>query len=406
MSIFAVLCLIVFLQLLTMASQFTTLNRFGIELGADAAMVGWLWAAYAFPRAISGPLLSGWSDRIGRRPLMLMGGVATVAASLLWAMSTSFPMLLASRALDSLLSAQAILAFAIVADITPPERRAARMGLMGAMVSLAFILGPAMGAIVGARLGLPALGMVNAALQIVAVAITLVWLDETLPALKGMARLSAEALSVQARDTIAAPASVVGPSVWARVAVVGTLLVLTVGYTQFNTAFELSSAAWFGFGEKELTIGWIILGVTGALSQGGLLRVLSPRIGEAATAAIGAALATVGFAAMATGWSPAWLFGGTVVLGLGGAMGTAALTALLSRHTSDRRQGLVLGLGQTAQQLGRGAGPVLGAYAFATFGPAMPFVLAAIICGACVIATAAFAMWERARRAQPTDAMR
>ena len=80
MPVFVALSLIVFLQLLSMASQFTTLNSFGMELGASAADVGWLWAAYALPRALSGPLLSGLSDRIGRRPLMLLGGVATVAA--------------------------------------------------------------------------------------------------------------------------------------------------------------------------------------------------------------------------------------------------------------------------------------------------------------------------------------
>lgn len=397
MPVFAALCLIVFLQLLTMATQFTTLNAYGLQLGADVAHIGWLWSAYALPRALSGPLLSGWSDRIGRRPLMLTGGVATVAASLLWSMSTNFDMLIASRILDSLLSAQGVLAFAIIADITPPAKRAATMGMMGVMASLAFIIGPAMGAIISSKFDLPTLGMVNAGLQVVSVGITLLFLKETLPRLRGEARLSAE-VTVREADAISSPASVMGPSVWARVALVGTLLVLTVGYTQFNTAFELSSKVWFEFGRRELTIAWILVGVTGALAQGGLLRVLAPRIGEAATTAIGAALAAVGFSMMATGWSPAWLYGGVVVLGTGGAMATAAMTALISRYTSARRQGLVLGLGQTAQQLGRGAGPVVGSHAFVAYGPAMPFIVAAAICGACAASASAFVVWERGRR--------
>lgn len=413
MGLLQVLYLVVLLQLLTVATQFTTLNRLGLELGGDPSLLGFLWAAYALPRAISGPLLSGLSDKIGRRPLMLLGGLATVASSLVWAMSQSFEMLIASRLVDSMLAGHSIVAFAVAADITKPQRRAATMGLLGTAVGVAFIVGPKLGEVFSREYGLHAVGLLNAALATVGVALTLLLLRETRPIIDAPI-VAGDAPHTSTRSSVAVPQLSLETSfptvllddndhgrflfgarrvlMYVPIAVVLLFSLLwTTGYTHINTAFELSSNAWFGFGANELSWAWVILGATGVLAQGVLLGFLVRWLGDADTSALGALLGTVGFALMATGWSPVWLFAGVTLVGLGAGLAFGASTGLLSRLASPERQGLILGLGQTAQHIGRGLGPVFGAKIFAAWGASAPFASAGAMALACAVGLAVVA---------------
>lgn len=424
MGLLQVLYIIVLLQLLTVATQFTTLNRLGLELGDDPALLGYLWAAYALPRAISGPLLSGLSDRIGRRPLMLLGGLATVASSLVWAMSQSFPMLIASRLIDSLLAAHSIVAFAVAADLTPPARRAATMGYLGTAVGVAFILGPKLGELFSREFGLHAVGLLNAGFSAAGVALTLFALPETRPAPDPPIVPAFDHPHVSTRSSVTVPQLTLETSfptvllddsdrgrlffggrlrvINVPIAVVlGFTLIWTTGYTHINTAFELSSGVWFGYGANELSWAWMLLGFTGVVAQGGLLCLIVRRIGDADTSALGALLGLVGFALMATGWTPVWLFVGVTLVGLGAGLAFGASTGLLSRLASPERQGLILGLGQTAQHIGRGLGPVMGARLFCDWGAHAPFASAAAMSLACALALAFTARVYGFRKPQP-----
>jgi DHA1 family tetracycline resistance protein-like MFS transporter len=364
------LCLIVFLLLLSTGTQFPTLNPYGIELGANEARLGWLWFWFAIPRAIFGPFWASFSDVYGRRPVFILGGLGMIAGSVVWALAGSFEMLIASRIVDSVLSAQAAVAFAVVADITPPEKRAASMGLLGVSASLAFIFGPGLGAFLASATNLASVGWLNAGLQGSALLLAVFFLPETVRS--------------TGPRTFSLP--ILQATTWTRLSTLPRVpqlllvtLIFTVGYTQFNTAFQLGMERRFGFDQRMVGVAWMILGFFSALSQGGLVRSLVPRFGEAGVAAMGICVTAGGLALMAFSPTTTFVWVATALLGLGVGMAIAALAGLISRSTPQADQGIVQGLSQTAQQLGRGLGPLLGSMTIAAFGARIPFVVAAIV---------------------------
>jgi DHA1 family tetracycline resistance protein-like MFS transporter len=358
------------LLLLSTGTQFPTLNPFGVELGGNEGRLGWLWFWFALPRAFFGPFWASFSDVYGRRPIFILGGIGMVAGSVVWAMAGSFEMLVASRIVDSVLSAQAAVAFAVVADITPPEKRAASMGLLGGAASLAFIFGPGLGAFFASAFDLASVGWLNAGLQGSALLLAVLFLPET----------------VKRAETRSFSLPILQGRTWSRLASLPQVpqfllvsLIFTIGYTQFNTVFQLGMERRFGFDERMVGVAWMILGFFSALAQGGLVRALVPRFGEVSVAGSGILLTTAGFVLMAFSPTTTLVWVATASLGLGVGMALAALAGLISRSTPEADQGIVQGLNQTAQQMGRSLGPLLGSVTFAAFGAKIPFVVAAII---------------------------
>jgi len=367
---FPLLCLMVFFLLLSTGTQFPTLNPYGDSLGGTAAQLGWLWFWFAAPRALSGPLWASLSDVVGRRPIFILGGLGMIAGSVVWAMAGSFEMLVTSRIIDSALSAQAAVAFAVVADITRPEKRASSMGLLGMFASLAFIIGPVFGAFFSASYGLAAVGWLNAGLQGVALMLAIFFLPESAPR-RASARFSIPIL--QSRT-------------WSRLVRLPTIpllllvvLIFTICYTQFNTAFQLSTGLLFGFDERMVGFAWMILGLCAAISQGGLVRHMVPRFGEPTVAGMGIAATAAGFLLMAIAPTPLLYWVATAVLGLGVGLALAAINAWVSISVSSSDQGMIQGFNQTAQQIGRAIGPLLGSAGVAALGPRIPFAIAALI---------------------------
>jgi MFS family permease len=367
---FPLLCLMLFALLLSTGTQFPTLNPFGESLQATAAQVGWLWFWFAAPRAFMGPLWASLSDAWGRRPIFILGSIGMVGGSILWALSTSFEMLVTSRVIDSALSAQAAVAFAVVADITPAEKRSSAMGLLGMTASLAFIIGPVFGAIFAAEFGLASIGWLNAGLQGFALLLAIALLPETAPPRTG-SRLAVPLFQSQSWHRLTA--SPVLPLILA------TVLIFTISYTQFNTAFQLITAKLFDFDERSVGYAWMILGLCAAISQGGLIRQLAPRLGEANVAGIGMIGTAIGFILMAMVPAPLMYWVATAILGLGVGLTLAALNALVSLNVSPADQGIMQGFNQAAQQIGRSIGPLMGSAGVAILGPPWPFVIAAAI---------------------------
>jgi MFS family permease len=359
-------------QIMTVGMTFPTLNSFGASLGGTPLLAGLLWFFSAVPRALMTPFWGGLSDRMGRRPVFIIGALGTIAGSLLWARASSYEMLLASRFVDSVLSGQAALAFAVVADSLPRERHAAGMGMMGAVVSLGFIIGPLAGGILSTHMALADLGYVMGALQLVSLLLLLFALPET-----------AKSRTTDAHWLTESP---LHPASWRRLRalpavpiILVSFFLLTTGYTHFNTAFQFSGEVWHGFDERKTSYGFALLGLLSAIVQGGLIRPLVPRFGERRIAFAGGILLAAGFVVMALGEvSLGVLYAGLVLAGVGIGLAMPTMSALISRATPDESQGLAQGFSQMAQSVGRGVGPVLGG-AFFSYGPAVPFVTAAVL---------------------------
>lgn len=389
-----VLFFVVLLQTLCVGANFTTLQFFAEDLGRSGVWVGLLWFALTVPRALLSPLWGSLSDRIGRKPLLVLGSVGAIGGSLLWAVAESYGVLLASRVVDSALSATAVIAFAVVADTVEPRKRAAGMGLLGAGVMLAFTVGPIMGALVTEAHGFRALGWTMAALQAASLLLILVAFRETRPA-------SAR----PPREATAPLLPIFSAAVWRRAfshpqtaGLLAVSFILTAGYTVFNTAFPNAAARWYDWTQAEVAWAFVVLGLTAGLAQGGLVRPLVPRLGEARVILIGGSIMAVGFGLLGLSLPPAGSLIVTGVIALGGGIAIPSLAGLLSRGVGEDDQGLVLGLNQTAQGIGRGLGPLVGSLVMVAL-PAAPFWIAAVLVAA---ATALLAWQGRARMRPPT----
>ena len=149
---------------------------------ASPAQVGWLFASFSLTQLLFAPLLGRLSDRVGRRPVLLVTIAGSIGAYLLFAYAPTFLWLLIARALAGVAAANYGIAQAYVADITPPAERSKAMGMViGAAFGLGFILGPALGGVLSVHIGPLAVPLAGAILAAVNLAAALVWLKESLP---------------------------------------------------------------------------------------------------------------------------------------------------------------------------------------------------------------------------------
>ncbi|MBX3728293.1 MAG: MFS transporter [Candidatus Sumerlaeia bacterium] len=384
-----VIGLIALLQVLCVGANFTTLKFYGESLGGSGLAVGWLWVALSVPRALVSPFWGSLSDRIGRRPVLAIGSLGAIGGSVLWALSGSWEALLVSRLLDGFLGAHATVAFSVIGDSTAPEKRAAGMGMVGALVLVGFTIGPVMGGVGASMVGLAGLGWVMAGLQAAGLVLMLVALPETCPA----------ATRTAARGSLLPEAF--RPAAWGQLlrlpTVAGLLVVcfvLTGAFAIYNTAFPNAAAVWYSWDQRDLALAFVVLGLGGALAQGGLVRPLAPRLGERRLVLIGGGVLALGFALLALGL-PVWgALGATGLVAVGGGLAFPCVNALLSRSAPEQRQGLLLGIGQMAQGLGRGGGFLAGS-AFEATSLTLPWWLA--VAGV-VVSLAVLGLGTQARR--------
>ena len=354
--------------------QWAVVTLFGGVLGSVYAVLQFLFA----------PVWGSLSDRIGRRPTLLVTLLGTVVAYVLWVFAGRFWILVAARVLGGIMAGNISTASAAVADTTTAGERAKGMGIVGMAIGLGFILGPALGA---AAMQLPALAESGtdvgafalnpfsmAALFSVALGtLNLLWvatrLPETLPesergqptnrGLNPFARLSA----------IDAPG--------VRLTNVLYFLYLTafsaMEFTLVFLAFER-----FAYDEGDNAWMFVFIGFVIAVVQGGVVRRMAPRIGEKKLAQTGVALTLPGFALIGYATGEGLLYLGLFFLAVGSALATPCLSALVSRYSPSERQGLALGIFRSMGSLSRAIGPVLGGTLYWQLGSAAPYYVGAL----------------------------
>ncbi len=354
-----------------------------LDAGSAAKWVGGLAATFAVAQFVAAPVLGGLSDRFGRRPVIILSlfGVAVNYLLLAWAPSLSW--LFLGRLFAGATAANASAANAYIADITPPELRSQRFGLVGATFGAGFICGPALGGILGAvDLRLPFL--VAAGLALANAAYGALLLPESLPPERR------RRFSWRRANPIGSLRTLLADSAVARLAFAWCCMWFGLGALQ--SSFVLSTGLRFGWGPREN--GWALaaVGVTQALVQGLLVRPVIRRLGERRTAFAGFALSAasyVSFGVAQRGWV---IYAGVLLQGLG-AVATPAMRGLLSARASADRQGELQGGLSSVEGLTAIVSPLAAAALFtyatlaggAAWGGA-PFLLAAAAHGAAMLA--------------------
>ena len=305
----------------------------GGDQGRAAEWVGALVATFAAAQFVAAPVLGGLSDRFGRRPVIILSVLGVSANYLLLAWAPSLAWLFLGRLCAGATAASASAANAYIADITPPAQRSARFGLVGATFGAGFVLGPAMGGVLGnIDLRLPFL--VAAGLALANAAYGALVLPESLPPERRRAFAWRRANPVGSLRQLAAER----PVAW--LAAAWSLMWFGLGALQ--SAFVLSTGLRFGWGPQDN--GWALaaVGVSQALVQGVLVRPIIRRLGERRAAFTGFGVAVVAYALF--GFAQAgWVIYAAIVLQAFGAIAGPSLRGLLSARFGAERQGELQG---------------------------------------------------------------
>lgn len=367
----------VFLDLIGFGIIIPLVGIYGREFGASTIELALLGSIYSLMQFFFSPFWGRLSDRYGRRPILLMSLAGSVISYFLFAFANSIPLLIISRALAGIFAANISTAQAYIADITKPEDRAKGMGLIGAAFGIGFTLGPPVGGISVAKLGMSAPGMIAGTLCFLNLILAYFRLDESLsPEIRARALATSTKrgrlaqyetfLTIQNKPAL-------------LLAVVSTF-VATFAFSNLEQVFSLFIQTKFDLRTEEaaLKTGLILMwsGILGAFIQGGLIRKLVPKHGEQKLLIVG--LFTQALAMVLFSQSPTYasFFITAVPLALGSGLINPTLASLVSKGAAEHEQGAVIGLKEGMSSLARILGPLSGLLAFGVQA-SLPFFIGA-----------------------------
>lgn len=318
----------------------------------DGGDIGFLYGAmlavYAVMQFIFSPVLGALSDRFGRRPVLLLSLAGTLVDYLVMALTPLGWVLVVGRAMAGITSANMAVASAYITDITPPDQRAQRFGLVGAVMSTGFIIGPVIGGVMGAwwlRSPFLAAALFNG----LNLAVALFILPES-------HRTSGEKFDFNQLNPLA-------PLVWlwnfrpllpmVVVSVVFGLIAAVPG-----TIWVFYGAERFGWDSVHIGISLSVFGVSGALAQAFLVGPLTKRFGDLGTLMIGVAFDAIAYTLMAFAYQ-SWMGYAVAPLFALGGVAMPALQSLLTSRVSDEQQGQLQGVLASLMSLAGIVGPVL-----------------------------------------------
>jgi DHA1 family tetracycline resistance protein-like MFS transporter len=360
-----VLFLTILVNLIGFGIIIPLLPFYATSYGASPVMIGLLFASFSVSQLFAAPLLGEWSDRWGRRPVLILSLIGTTLSFVMLAMATSLWMLFAARIIDGLSGGNITTARAYIADVTTDEDRAKAYGFLGAAFGLGFIMGPALGGFFS-RISYTAPIWVAAIVSVGATVLAWVWLPETLH--RGRA---ASGSPWQALRDIAGRSQL-------RI-LLGVDFIYWMSFAVYQTTFALFGANRFGFDAARTGYFLSAFGFLGVIVQGGLVGPIVKRLGERRTLTAGLLLAAIGWGGSALTYSlPVF-----VLLLVPGAMGiglcNATLSALISHSAGVDEQGRIQGAAGALESVGRAAGPVWGNGALEYYGEGTAYGAAAVL---------------------------
>lgn len=331
-------------------------GRFTANPAEQTAWYTLISVAFALASFFCAPLLGALSDRYGRRPILLLGFCGLALNFFATAMASALWMLVAARLVGGAMQANAAVANAYVADITPPEDRAKRFGLLGAMFGIGFILGPVIGGVLGGiDLHLPF--FVAGALALVNLAYGCFVLPESLPVASRRPVVGARANPFTALWQLS---QLKGAGL-----LVGVLACASLAQYALYTTWVLYNTFRFGWGPTENGWSLFAVGLVSALVQGALLGRLLKRFGASRLAVLGLASSTLAF----TCWGLAtqgWQMYAVIALNLFGSAVAASVQSLISGAVDASRQGQTMGAVSALGSLAAVVAPVLAGPLFAS----------------------------------------
>ncbi|MCA9712228.1 MAG: MFS transporter, partial [Myxococcales bacterium] len=370
---FATLWLTLFLDLVGFGIIIPVLPFYATDFGASPQLVTLLSTTFSLAQFSASPVLGRISDRVGRRPVMLISIAGSCLSMLVLGLANALWVVFAARLLAGLFTANISTAHAYVADRVAPARRAKYMGLMGSAIGLGFVFGPALGGLMSTPTHPELPFLVSAGLAGLNWIMAFVWLPEShrpqrSPAPEGAAQDDRE--RSRWRE--------IADALWGKP--LGWLVLVNLGFYLSFSAMESTYAllleAQLDWGAQQTGGVFAFIGVVIVLTQGVLVGRVVGRLGERRTLLVGMVLLVVALGLLGVMEAPWLAFVSSAGLACGNGLTTPSINALVSRHSPADRQGFNLGLSSSAAALGRIVGPVGAGVLFEQVAPGAPMLAA------------------------------
>ncbi len=355
---------VVFVNLVGFGIVVPLMPFFAQSLQAQAWQVTLMFTTYSLGQFFAEPYFGRLSDRIGRKPILIVTTALSVLFYILLAFSPNIWVAILIRFFSGLSSGNISTIQGYVSDVSPPEKRSGRMSLIGGAFSLGFIIGPFIGGVLshettagGNQFQLPLLGA--AVLSAFACLGVMLFIRES-----RQRRTKVEAAQPNMLKT--AQEALRNP-VLSRL-ILSTLCYM-MAFAGLESTFGLWAEARFHWGPKEIGAIFLPLGIAAALMQMVFMRPLTRRYGESKVLASG--LFIFGLSFVLQGMNPfGWLITPIVMLGaLGQAVIFSSICAIISISTPPDKQGAMLGLNMSTGAIARITGPMIAGYVFSLWGP-------------------------------------
>jgi DHA1 family multidrug resistance protein-like MFS transporter len=318
------------------------------KMGAGGRQLGLLISTSALLELLFGPIWGGVSDRVGRKPVLLLGLFGYALSSLFFGLATELWMLFASRALSGILSsATTSTALAYISDSTTDKDRGGGMGMLGAAMGLGLVLGPAAGGwLGGSSLALPF--FIAAGSSLLALILAALWLPESLPV-----EVRQQAGRVRTIDLRTLWHALFGP--------IGLLMFLlflvSFGLTNFESVFGLYAAQELDYGPERVGVILAVVGLVSTLGKAILIGPLTKHVGEAVIIKVSLAASAAGFIVLLLATTYPGVLLATGVFILSKTLLRTVIIALASKRATAG-QGATMGLSNSFMNLGRIVGPL------------------------------------------------
>lgn len=402
-SALATVFLVVMIDLMGFGIVLPLLPFYAQEFRASAVTIGLLYSVYSFMQLIFSPIWGSLSDRIGRRPIMLLSTFGAVIAYIIFGLAETLFVLFLSRVVAGIMGGNISTAQAYIADVTTTADRAKGMGLIGAAFGIGFVVGPATATLLihesfhnfMANIGLPGFaewmrmnkyalpGFFAAFLSLCSFMMVWFRLEETVDTSKE-------------RPAAIRRPSVFSPTFWRRLSVQkgqnarGFLIPLVIGFfllsfgeSSLYSAFPLFAESELSMAAEDVGIQFFYIGIIVVIVQGFLIKPLTNRFKEEHIFVVGNVLMVIGLGLIPLAYSMLTLALFLGLMAFGKSLNTPTITSLISQEADEENVGAVMGTAQGLSGLGRMIGPTWGGALFAIyFG--VPFVATALVVSATI----------------------
>jgi len=338
------------------------------EFHAGPTALGILIASFAIMQFFFSPLLGKASDKMGRKPILLLSLLTSFISFTIFSFANSYLMLLFSRIIAGLATERAV-AQAYIADITENKSRTKEMGKIGAAFGAGFILGPALGGALSIY-GYSIPGFAAMILTLINILFVITFLPEPQRDKENTPENTNSGYLRGLLGSLKKP--LYGPTLL-------ILFIVTLSFSTIPVIVPLLSIDFFNFDSLQLSYVFIYIGLIQIIMQGFLIDLLSKRLGEEKMIALGPILMATGSLLMPTFQNVAIFYLTNALLAAGFGMINTSIPAFLSKRSSINEQGSILGIASSVTSIANIPGPLIIGLVYDFAGSFVPFLISAIM---------------------------